>query len=179
MGQTTCRVFIGLSLDGYIADKGGGLDWLDRVPNPSGSDLGYAEFTSGIDAIVMGRNTFETVLGFGEWPYHLPVVVMSRSLESIPNGLEDRAEISRQPPHDLIEDLSSRGLLNLYIDGGAVISSFLDHNLIDEMTLSRLPVVLGGGVPLFGELQEPHWLEHVATRSYPGGMVQSTYKRGT
>src|SRR5512139_253634 len=101
----TNYVYIATSLDGYIASSDGGLDWLHEVPNPEQSDYGYAEFMSGVDAIVMGRNTFETVLTFGSWPYSVPVFVLSNTLEKLPESVAGKAEIIRGDLRQLVDEL--------------------------------------------------------------------------
>jgi len=170
-------VYIATSLDGYIADKKGGLDWLQSIPNPDGLDFGMANFMSSIDAIVMGRITFETVLGFGiDWPYNKPVFVLSRILESVPEELSDRVEIISGPLPEITQSLNQRGYQNLYIDGGKTVRNFLREGLIDELIISTIPVILGGGIPLFGELNSMIELEHVKTEVFLKEIVQSHYR---
>ena len=171
------HVFIATSLDGFIATSDGGVEWLDEIPNPEDSDFGYVNFMSGIDALVMGRNTFEKVLTFGDWPYDKPVFVLSNSLSSIPAELEGGAEIVTDAPKPLIERLAQRGFRNLYVDGGKVIQSFLEHDLVDQMIITRVPVLLGGGVPLFGDFTKRLQFKHVKTETFNNTMVQSTYVR--
>ena len=171
-------VYIATSLDGYIADREGGLDWLEMIPNPEGSDLGWGEFISQIDALVMGRNTFETICGFDvEWPYPVPVFVLSNSMTSIPEAYRDRAELVSGPLPQIVESLSAKGFTNLYIDGGRTVQSFLQADLIDELTITRLPIQLGGGVALFSSLPKPLEFEHVKTEVLLGEMVQTRYRR--
>lgn len=173
----TNYVYIGTSLDGYIATSEGGIDWLNEVPNPEESDYGFAEFISLIDAIVMGRNTFETVVSFGFWPYERPVFVLSEHLTEIPAEMSDKAELISGEVPELVEQLRKRGYENLYVDGGITIQSFLAHDLIDEMIITRLPIVLGSGIPLFGELEEPLRFRHVSTEVYDNALVKSHYRR--
>lgn len=147
------KVYIATSVDGFIADRDNRLDWLDMIPNPDQSDLGFNDFINGIDAIVMGRNTFDAVMSFGiDWPYIKPVFVWSRSLKGVPSGLEDKVHLIQGTPSQIDEELHRKGYKNLYIDGGLTIQSFLRDDLIDELTLTKLPVLLGGGVPLFDTL---------------------------
>lgn len=171
-------VYIAASLDGYIADWNDGLEWLMALPNPDNSDLGFGEFIEGIDAIVMGRRTFETVCGFGgDWPYPRPTFVLSSTLESVPESLVGRVEVMTGPPGAVVHALADRGFHELYIDGGQVIQAFLRDDLIDELVLSRIPVLLGGGVPLFGEL--PGHLEFgtVHTELLIDTVVKTRYRR--
>jgi len=171
-------VYIGTSLDGFIADRNGGLDWLQSVPNPDNDDLGWNEFMERIDAIVMGRITFETILGFDvEWPYQRKVFILSNTLKSLPRGFEDKAEIVNGTPSEITSKLEAKGFENLYIDGGKTIQSFLADDMIDELIITRLPILLGGGTPLFGNLPEHMTLDHISTKVLLGSMVTSHYKR--
>lgn len=171
-------VYIATSIDGYIADKDGGLDWLDSIPNPDNLDFGWADFMGRIDALVMGRNTFDTVCGFdGAWPYPKPVFVLSNSMISIPEAYRDKAEIVSGPLPEIVKSLNARGFADLYIDGGKTVQSFLQADLIDELIVTQIPILLGGGVPLFGALTEPIILEHINTQVYLDAMVQTHYRR--
>ena len=173
----TNYVYIATSLDGFIATENGGLDWLDDIPNPAQDDFGYAGFMSGIDAIVMGRNTFEKVLTFGDWPYDKPVFVLSNSLTEIPMSLYDEVEIVNGDLNELTERLNGEGYMDLYIDGGRTIQSFLQEDLIDEMIITRVPVVLGGGIPLFGDIGYRLHFRHRETKVYNNYLVKSHYIR--
>lgn len=171
-------VFIGTSLDGYIADREGKLDFLQSVPNPENLDFGFYDFMDRIDALIMGRKTFETVLGFGgEWPYSKPVFVLSSSLTSIPDDLTEKVEIISGPLVSVVEQLNQNGFKFLYIDGGQVIQSFLNEDMIDELIISRVPTLLGGGTPLFGLLPQHLEFEHVNTEVLLNAIVKSHYKR--
>jgi len=170
-------VYIAASLDGFIADPEGGIEWLNELPNPEGSDFGWSEFLSGIDAILMGRKTFEKVLSFESWPYQLPVFVLSTSLQGIPASLIGKVEIIRDTPREVIELLHSRGFQNLYIDGGNTVQGFLAADLIDELIITRIPILLGKGIPLFGELEARLRFVHQGTNIFDNGLVQSRYQR--
>ncbi|WP_413160019.1 dihydrofolate reductase family protein [Capilliphycus salinus ALCB114379] len=170
-------VYIATSLDGFIATKDGGLDWLFDIPNPEGSDYGFTEFISGMDALVMGRNTFEKILTFEEWPYPKPVFVLSNHLKNIPSSVEGKAEIIRGNLKELVAQLQEQGYHNLYIDGGGVIQSFLEEDLIDEMIITRVPILLGEGFPLFGKLSQSLKFRHLKTQIYNNTLVQSFYRR--
>lgn len=145
-------VYIATSLDGYIAKKDGGIDWLLEIANPEESDFGFGEFMMNIDAVVMGRNTFEIVATFDIWPYTKPVFVLSSTLNSVPEKLIGKAEIIKGDPLSVVKELNSRNYFNLYIDGGKTIQDFLKHNLINEMIITQIPILLGDGIPLFGSL---------------------------
>lgn len=172
------KVFIATSIDGYIADDKGGIDWLHSVPNPTGDDMGYSEFMSTIDALVMGRNTFEVVLGFDiDWPYDKPVFVLSDRLKEVPGELAGKVEIVNGELKTVLEAIHKKGYLNLYIDGGKTIQNFLKEDLIDEMTLTTIPVLLGGGIKLFGEHQNSLEFECVSTKRFLNKVGQSTFIR--
>lgn len=170
-------VYLGASLDGYIADKNGGLDWLNAVPNPTGDDMGYGAFMERIDALVMGRTTFETVLGFGiDWPYSKPVYVLSNTRKTIPAELEGKVRLLAGPLPDVLATIHANGHTRLYIDGGKVVQQFLREGLIDELIITTIPVLLGGGTRLFGELPEPVALELVSSATLLGQIVQRHYR---
>jgi dihydrofolate reductase len=171
-------VYIATSLDGYIADRNGGLDWLQSIPNPDKLDYGWGDFMARIDAIVMGRNTFEVVCGFDcAWPYSKPVFVLSNSLTSLPEEYEGKAELINGSLSEVLQAIHRKGYTQLYIDGGATIQSFLKEDLIDELIITIIPILLGGGIPLFGELPEHMSFEHVKTEVLLDAMVQNHYRR--
>jgi dihydrofolate reductase len=171
-------VFIAQSLDGYIADRNGGLEWLSAVPNPDQQDLGYETFYQGIDALVMGRNTFETVCGFEmEWPYDKPVYVLSSTLDSVPEPFLEKAKVVRGPLSGVLDRIHRAGYSRIYVDGGVTVQQFLKEDLIDELTVTTIPVLLGGGTPLFGELPEKMEFELVESRVLLNAMVQTRYRR--
>ncbi len=172
-----CSVFIATSLDGFIAREDGGIDWLPgpEVAGPD-EDFGYQDFFGAIDAIVMGRNTFELLLTFNEWYYgETPLFVLSSREIVLPQHLPTTVSRISGPPAEVVRLLEERGLQHLYVDGGRTIQEFLRSGLIDEMTITRIPVLLGNGVPLFGSLESDIRLRHIETRSFPGGIVQSRY----
>jgi len=173
----TTHVYIAASLDGYIATHEGGLEWLNGIPNPDNSDYGFDEFMARMDAVVMGRNTFDVVLGFGEWPYPKPVVVLSRTLTSLPEDLSGRAEIMKGAPAKVLETLQQRGYKRLYIDGGQTIQAFLKADLIDEITITRVPILLGDGISLFGKLTKPLPFLLCGSETYKNGLIKSHYRR--
>lgn len=173
----TNYIYIATSLDGFIAGKDGDIGWLNEIPNPSNSDYGYAEFMDGIDALIMGRNTFEIVHSFDVWPYEKPVFVLSNSLNKVPEGMEDKAEIVKGDLTTLVDNLKKRGYKNLYVDGGSVIQGFLKDDLIDEMIITRVPILLGEGIPLFGTLENSMKFKLVKTVSYDETLVKCHYIR--
>ena len=179
MVQNGCnKVYIATSLDGYIADANGRIEFLDTYPMPEGDDMGYYALISSIDAILMGRKSFETVLGFGiQWPYTKPVYVWSQTLGKIPDELQSRVKLVKGDTAEVVRSIQADGYANLYVDGGKVIQSFLKEDLIDEMTITVIPVLLGKGVPLFGELDEMLKFSCVASKRYENGLVQNIFMR--
>jgi len=174
-----CSVFIATSLDGFIAREDGSIDWLMAANSvvPPGEDCGYKAFMSTVDTMVMGRNTFEQVLTFGEWPYgSTPVVVMSHRDALMPANVPNTVTSSREAPKDLVARLSKQGNGHLYVDGGLTIQSFLAARLIDELTITVIPILLSTGKPLFGPLSSDVKLSHVATHAYEFGFVQNVYR---
>ena len=171
-------VFIGVSIDGYIADRNGGLEWLDMIPNTENSDMGYFEFMSEIDALVMGRTTFETVCSFDvAWPYEKPVFVLSSTLHEIPESHKGKAFLVKGSLQDILRQIHEQGFHRIYIDGGTTIQNFLKADLIDEIVISTIPVMLGGGAPLFSDLPQHMEFELVKTRTYLDQINQAHYKR--
>ncbi len=174
-----CSVFIATSLDGFIARENGAIDWLDRANATvsPGEDCGYAEFMAGIDALVIGRKTFEVVCAFPEWPFGAkPVIVLSRSLSRLPANLPSSVTLSSLQPAALVAQLGTKGFRRLYVDGGLTIQSFLADGLIDDITLTTIPVLLGSGKPLFGRLSNDVALRHLSIRAFEFGFVQSQYR---
>lgn len=171
-------VFIATSLDGYIADKNGGVDWLHAIPNSEGNDMGYAKHIASIDALVMGRNTLDMVLSFGiDWPYSKPVFVLSNTMTSVPKGYEDKVFLVKGPLKEVLVQIHAKGFTNLYIDGGVTIQNFLKEDLIDEMIITTIPVILGGGSPLFGDLNAPLNFKFVKSYTFLSAIVQSHFIR--
>ncbi|HET9407879.1 MAG TPA: dihydrofolate reductase family protein [Candidatus Sulfotelmatobacter sp.] len=167
-------VFIGTSLDGFIARPNGQLDFL---PPGGGEPHGYNEFIAQIDTLLIGRKTYETVLAFEEWPYgeRRVVVLSSRSLDfsKVRGG---RVEQMSGTPEEIAAKLEATGAKNVYVDGGITIQRFLRAGLIERLTITRVPVLIGEGIPLFGTLPKDIRLKHNATRSYKSGLVQSEYE---
>ena len=165
-------VFIATSLDGFIARANGDLDWL---PPGGGEEHGYDAFIATVNALVIGRKTYETVLGFDTWPYGgKPVYVLStRALAPAPPGAV--VERLSGAPAEVVEQLGARGVGHAYIDGGITIQGFLQAGLIQRLIITRIPVLLGAGIPLFGALDRDIILKHIGTRQYASGLVQSEY----
>ena len=173
--QTT--VYIATSLDGFIADQEGGLDWLTEGAAEDEGDYGFVDFLASIDAIIMGRRTFETVASFGDWPYDKPVFVASTTLHALPPEHRRNALLVSGHPGDILSTLRAEGHRRFYIDGGNTIRRFLEADLIDRLILTRIPTLLGGGTPLFGPLARPLSWRHAETKILSNRLVQSTYER--
>jgi len=165
-------VFVGTSLDGFIARANGDLDFL---PPDGGEPHGYDEFMATVDALVIGRKTFETVLTFDAWPYgEKPVFVLStRTLAPAPPGA--MVERLSGDPAEIVSQLETRGIRHVYVDGGITIQRFLQAGLIQRLIITRVPVLIGAGIPLFGAVHRDIVLRHVGTRQYASGLVQSEY----
>ena len=172
-------VYIATSLDGYIADKEEKLDWLPNPTEDINLGISFPKFMESIDALVMGRNTFNIVCSFeGEWPYNKPVFVLSNSLKKIPVGYKDKVQLLSGSVEDILEDVHLQGYKNLYIDGGINIQNFLEKDLIDEIIITTIPILLGEGKPLFSKMSKRLSFECIST-SQDKGLVQNHFKRVT
>jgi dihydrofolate reductase len=173
-------IFIAVSLDGYIARQDGSLDWLDTANTrvPAGEDCGYGKFIASVDVLIMGRKSFEKVLSFGGWHYgELPVVVWSRQGVEIPSHLQKTVSCSSESPQALLQRLAQAGHRHAYVDGGVTIQSFLHAGLVNELTITTIPVLLGEGIPLFAPTlqgQAPsQWLRLLQCQRFPFDFVQT------
>jgi dihydrofolate reductase len=170
----TVSVFIGTSVDGFIARPNGDLDFL---PEGGGEPHGYDEFMASVDALVIGRKTFETVLTFATWPYgnKRVVVLSSRPVDftAVRGGV---VEQMAGPPAEIVRKLAASGVRHVYVDGGVTIQGFLRAGLVQRLIITRVPVLIGDGIPLFGSLPRDVRLQHVATQHYPSGLVKSEYR---
>lgn len=169
-------VFCGVSVDGFLARPNHSFDFLEAG---GAEPHGFEEFFASVDVVVIGRKTFEVVLGLGGWFYgKKPVVVLSRrplDFSSIKHGVVE--QMSGEPA-SIAARLKARRFKHAYIDGGITIRRFLAAGLIDRLVITRVPVLIGEGIPLFGPMPGDIVLNHIATRSYKGGLVQSEYKLG-
>ncbi len=173
----TGHVFIATSLDGFIARPDGGLDWL-LSPDHAGEDHGYDAFMRDIDAIVMGRGTYQSVLTFDAWPYDKPVFVLSRTLAAlpVPDALRGKVTFADLTPQAAMAHLGQQGAARVYVDGGQIVQAFLRAELIADMIVSRIPVLIGAGRSLFGPTDGDIHLVHERTDTFPSGLVQSRYR---
>ena len=174
----SAEVFIATSMDGYIARPDGDILWLTSRPVPEGEDFGYATFLDGVVAMVMGRESFEKVLTFPEWPYNVPVVVLSRTPERVtmPDALKDKVRVSGRGPRAVLEEFGLRGVTRVYIDGGQTIRNFVAEGLVRRMIVTLIPVLLGQGRALWGHGAGDVNLTLVASRNWENGFVQVEYK---
>jgi len=174
----TSSVYIAISLDGFIAREDGSIDWLMEANKtvPVGEDCGYAAFMSSVDVLIMGRNTYEQVAGFEPWPYEgKRVVVLSTREIDFRQGPNIQLERSSETPKELLKRLSLEGCKHAYVDGGKVIQSFLSNSLINKLTITTVPVLIGQGRPLFGSVSNDVKLKLVDSKAYKFGFVQNTY----
>lgn len=177
--KPTVSIFVAASLDGFIARPDGSIDWLDaaNAALPPGEDCGYDAFMADIDVVVMGRATFEQALTFDTWPHDgKRVIALSRRTLKIPPLPAPGAAHSREAPHELVARLAAEGARHVQIDGAITIRRFLSAGLIDRMTITTVPILLGAGKPLFGPLPADRKLTLLASQAYPFGFVQSTWR---
>ena len=173
----TVSVFCGTSVDGFIARPNGDLDFLEAG---GGEPHGYDEFVAGIDAIVLGRNSFEKVLSFGAWPYGSKrVVVLSSRPVDLSAAAGGVVEQMAGAPAEIVSRLAASGAHHLYVDGGVTIQRFLRAGCVHRLIVTRVPVLIGEGIPLFGPVARDIRLRHIATRHYASGLVQSEYQVDT
>ncbi|KZL20781.1 hypothetical protein PsAD2_01270 [Pseudovibrio axinellae] len=175
--MTSGHVFIATSLDGFVARENHALDWLMKQPN-TGEDAGYDAFMGCMDGLVMGRGSYETVLGFENWPYAKPVVVLSKTMTQadVPDALKGKVRVSASDPAEIMQELSAEGWSHAYVDGGKVVQSFIRAGLVEDIILTQIPILIGRGVRLFGDVTADIDLELVSSRSFKSGMVQSHYR---
>jgi dihydrofolate reductase len=167
-------VFVGTSVDGFIARRNGDFDFL---PEGGGEPHGYDEFLASVDVLVIGRNTYEKVLTFDSWPYagKRVVVLSSRAIHLVNVGGAVLEHMSGSPA-EITDRLSASGARHAYVDGGITVQRFLRAGLIQRITVTRVPVLIGDGIPLFGSLPDDVQLRHVLTTAYPSGLVKSEYE---
>jgi dihydrofolate reductase len=169
----TVSVFIGTSVDGFIARPNGDLDFL---PEGGGEPHGYNEFIASVDAVVLGRKSFEKVLTFKPWPYgDKRVVVLSSRPVDLSVAVGGVVEQMSGTPAEIVSQLAATGAHHLYVDGGVTIQRFLRAGLVQRLIITRVPVLIGDGIPLFSTLPRDIRLRHIATRHFPSGLVQSEY----
>lgn len=174
-----CTAYFAISLDGFIADAEGGVGWLDAANEGLEGDTGYSDFIDSIDAILMGRTTFQQVLSFGAWPYTKPVYVLSNSLKSLPLELDGKASLACGSPNAVLRQMARLGHRRLYVDGGATVHAFLAEGLIDRLVMTMIPTLLGSGIRIFGHLPAPMDWTLRNNRTPSDRLVELTYDRQT
>lgn len=181
-----CSVFIATSADGYIATKRGDVDWLEKAGKADAdmgenADMGFGSYLASVDCMVMGRKCMEKISSFNlspeQWPYgDIPIFVLSNTLKNAPENMRDKVEMYSGEIQALVSLLESKGYKHAYIDGGATITAFINQELIDEMIITRAPVLLGEGISLFGKIRSPIKLEDSQAKAYPNDFIQVQYK---
>ncbi len=173
-----CSVYVAVSLDGYIAGENDDLAWLNPPEGtPPGEDFGFKDFFASVDVVIMGRRTYEAVMGFENWPYpDKRVIVLAHQPFNIPPHLTANIERMSGDPDEILDALEKQGVRHAYVDGGLTIQAFLVLGLIKEITLTHIPVVLGAGVPLFGAANQPLHAQHIETITFKNGYVQTKYR---
>ncbi|MEH6404404.1 MAG: dihydrofolate reductase family protein [Sneathiella sp.] len=172
----TGHVMMATSLDGFVARKDHTLDWLTKQ-RVSNEEHGFEKFQESVDVIVMGSRSFKTVLGFGGWHYLKPTVILSNSMSTkdIPAELRDKIEISNLKPVKLMEMLQQRGCKRVYVDGGAVVQSFMRLGLIQDMKITLIPILIGEGIKLFGKLDGDIDLKVESVNHFKSGLITTHY----
>ncbi|MBL1420808.1 MAG: dihydrofolate reductase family protein [Alphaproteobacteria bacterium] len=175
--MTTGHIFIATSLDGFVARNDHQLDWLMKQKT-QGEEHGYETFIEDIDVIVMGKGSYQNVLSFGDWPYKKPVMVMSKSLNQadIPTNLKDKVTLTTFTPPALMQNLQKLGYNRAYIDGGKVVQSFIQDGLVNDIILTLVPILIGSGKRLFGDISNDIDLQLIASKNFPSGLIQTHYK---
>ena len=170
-------VYIATSVDGFIARENGSVDWLPTGEGLGSDDYGYQDFINSVDALVMGRNTYELVLSFGSWPYgDKPVFVLSSKHLEIPESISNTVSVMSASPSEIVQRLADQGYEHLYIDGGKTIQGFINEGLIQKLIITKVPILIGSGIPLFGALPHDIRLHHLETLQFDNGLVQSKYE---
>jgi len=172
------QLFIAHSLDGFIARENGALDWLENRPNPKGLDHGYASFLEEIDSILIGRATYEEILGFGvDWPYpNCKTYVFTQQKDFRPSTAN--TQVLHTISHKAIADVKAAATKNIWaLGGGKLITALLNLGAVDEMTLTVIPVILGKGIPLFPNNPLETELELIEAQSFETGAVNLKYAK--
>ena len=172
----TGHIMMAMTLDGFVARSDRTLDWLNKQ-RTEGEDHGFEAFQDSVDVIVMGSGSFRTLLGFDGWAYSKPVIVLSNSMTDadIPDHLKDKVELSNESPEDLMVRLTARGYQRVYVDGGAIIRTFLKLGFVKDMKVTVVPILIGEGIRLFGEIDDDIDLKLEKVTDYPSGLVSLNY----
>jgi dihydrofolate reductase len=167
-------VFLGVSLDGYIAGDNHSLEWMKIVETDPPEDAGYTPFMASVDALVLGRNSYDAVIGFTPYPYSgkRVVVLTTRPAESKHGETFYSGSLEA-----LLETLALEGVRHVYLDGGNAVRQGLETGVVDTLTISTLPIILGSGIALFERgLPQSRWTL-TSSCSFDSGLVQATYQR--
>ena len=169
-------VFIATSLDGFIAKEDGDITWLNEASlKAKDEDYGYDSFMEESEYLVMGRGSFEKVLEFDKWPYEgQKVIVVSKSLTILPTKLQNTTLFSGEIK-ELYTQLKNDGCKKIYIDGGKLISSFINEKLVTDMCITTIPILLGKGRRLFEDITITQELKTMESLKYPSGFIKTTY----
>lgn len=180
-----CSVYIATSADGYIATLDGSVDWLHTAGNSEADmgdnqDMGFDRFIKSIDCMIMGRKCMEMISSMDltpeQWPYgNTHIIVLSNTVTEPPENLSGKIEMYSGDIHVLIKKLENKGFKHAYIDGGSTITSFINLKLIDKMTITKVPVLLGEGIPLFGKINQNVKLENSEATAFPNEFIQIKY----
>ncbi len=181
-----CSVYIATSVDGFIAREDGSIDWLESSGKQDAemgenADMGFDDYISSVDCLIMGRNTMEIISSFhltpDQWPYRdTRIIALSNTVKEPPENLKDKVEMYTGDLRELIAKLEREGCKHAYIDGGKTIQTFLNLKLINEMTITLIPILLGQGKPLFGQTTQDIKLEEADAITFPNDFVQVNYK---
>ncbi|QFU23187.1 dihydrofolate reductase family protein [Shewanella eurypsychrophilus] len=181
-----CSVFIATSVDGFIAKNDGNVDWLHTAGNLEAdmgehADMGMTEYMASVDCMIIGRKCMEMISSMNltaeQWPYgDTRIIVLSNTLKYAPDNIKDKVELYSGDLNTLISRLETEGHRHAYIDGGTTIQAFINLQLINEMTITRAPVLLGEGIALFGKTFKDIKLEQAQAIAYPNGFVQEKYR---
>ena len=179
-----CSIYVATSVDGYIATVDGGVDWLHSAGNleadMGSEDMGFQSFMDSVDCMIMGRKCMEMISSMNltpeQWPYgDVRIVVLSNTVKEPPENLRGKIEMYSGDIQELIIKLESSGFKHAYIDGGTTITSFINLDLVDEMTITKAPVLLGEGIPLFGKINKRINLEEANASVFPNNFIQIKY----
>lgn len=175
--EMTTVAYIACSMDGYIAKRSGDMDWLTSIPNPQDSDYGFDDFMSTVDAVLMGRKTFQTIDRMNYWAYTKMVYVWSSTIKALDEKYKGKAELIKGNIESVMNDLACKNITRVYVDGGRAIQSFLKEDLLDEIILTWVSVILGDGIPLFGKLKNEREFDLYKTERIDSYLVKNYYKR--
>lgn len=169
--------FIATSLDGFIARPDQSIDWLEDADSDATEDYGYEKFVRTVSSVVMGRKTFAKIMNFPEWPFPSQrVIVLSTTMKEVPPSVADQVQLFGGSVEDLAFLLESDRETHIYVDGSRAIQSFIQAGILSDITITTIPILIGEGVPLFGAIPKDVKLEHVTTKAFRNGFVQSIYE---